>query len=117
MVALDPAQLVGLGGVLGAVARYLVTEAVDVEGLPLGTVLVNVLGSFVLGALTFAGAGDDLLLALGTGACGSFTTFSSFSVQTVELWAGGDRLRAFANAFGTLLAALGAVGFAWVVFG
>ncbi|WP_254543148.1 fluoride efflux transporter CrcB [Halomarina pelagica] len=117
MVALDPAQLVGLGGVLGAVARHLVSEAVDVEWFPLGTLAVNVLGSFALGLLAFGGWGNDVVLLLGTGACGSFTTFSSFSFQTVRLWEAGDRARSAVNALGNLAGALVALGLAWLVAG
>jgi CrcB protein len=76
---------------------------------------VNVIGSFVLGAATFAGPGPDTLLFVGTGACGSFTTFSSFSFDTVRLWETGDRVRAAAYAAANLLGALAAIGLAWLV--
>jgi CrcB protein len=115
MAPLDPAHLVGVGGALGALARYAVGEAIDREDLPLDTFAVNVLGSFLLGIVTFLGAGDDLALFVGTGACGAFTTFSSFSFETVRLFERGDRRLAIANAAGTLLAATGAVGAAWAV--
>lgn len=55
MVSVEPAHLVGTGGAIGALCRYYVGSAVDVEGFPLGTLTVNVLGSFVLGLVTFAG--------------------------------------------------------------
>jgi len=115
MVELDPGHVVGAGGTLGAVLRYLVTQRVDVTGLPAGTFTVNVVGSFVLGFVTFLGMDSQLLLFVGTGACGSFTTFSSFSFETVRLWEAGDRARAVANALGNLLGAVLAIGLAWVV--
>jgi CrcB protein len=105
MVALDPAHLVGTGGAVGALLRYLVTERIEGEEFPAGTLTVNVVGTFVLGVLTFAGAADEVVLLVGTGACGSFTTFSSFSFETVRLWEAGDRARAAMNAVGTLLLA------------
>jgi CrcB protein len=116
-LAVAPAHLVGAGGALGAVLRHLVAESLDVEGLPLGTVAVNVLGSFALGLLVFGGAGGDLVLFLGTGAAGSFTTYSSFSYQTVRLWETGERRRAAVNAVGTLVAAGGALAVAWLLVG
>jgi len=115
MVVLDPAQVVGTGGALGALLRHFVSERVDVEEFPLGTFTVNVLGSFALGLLTFSGVHGDLSLLLGTGACGSFTTFSSFSFETVRLWETGEEARATANALGNLAGAGVAIGLAWLL--
>lgn len=109
--------LVGLGGALGAVARYGVGELVEMDGLPIATFAVNVLGTFVLGLLTFAGADDEILLLVGTGACGAFTTFSSFSVGTVEAWERGDRWLAVGYALGTLIGAGVALLLAWLLVG
>lgn len=112
----DPA-LVATGGAVGAVARYLLGSAVDREEFPLGTLTVNVLGSFLLGLLVFHPVGGDALLLAGTGACGAFTTFSSFTVSTVQLWDRGDRGRAALFVAGNTVLAGGAVGFAAVVAG
>lgn len=117
MAPLDPAHLVGAGGTLGALLRHLVGELVEVERFPLGTLTVNVVGSFVLALVTFAGSGTDVVLFIGTGVCGSFTTFSSFSVQTVRLWEAGERFRAALNAVLNLIGALLAIGLAWLVVG
>jgi CrcB protein len=113
----NPTHLVAAGGVAGAILRHLVGQALESGSFPLGTLVVNVVGSFVLGAVTFLGAGDDVLLLVGTGACGSFTTFSSFSVAVVELWEEGDRLRSVVFAAANLGGALAAVGLAWVATG
>ena len=115
MVTVDPAQLVGAGGVVGALLRHAVTRRIDVEQFPTGVFAVNVLGSFALGLVTFAGAGNDVALFVGTGACGSFTTFSSFSFETVRLWETGARTRAVLHAGGTLVAAGVALSLAWGV--
>lgn len=115
MVSVEPAHLVGTGGAIGALCRHYLGTAVDVEGFPLGTLTVNVVGSFVLALVTFAGLDTELLLFVGTGACGSFTTFSSFSFDTVRLWDSGDRLKAGLNAAGNLVGALAAIGLAWGV--
>jgi CrcB protein len=112
-----PAHLVGLGGALGALARHAVGQVVDAGQYPWATFVVNVVGSFVLGLVTFAGTPSEVRLLVGTGACGSFTTFSSFAVETVQLWEAGDRLPAAVNAVGTLGAALLGVGGAWLLAG
>ena len=115
MVSVEPAHLVGTGGAIGALCRHYLGTAVDVEGFPLGTLTVNVVGSFVLALITFATLDTDLLLFLGTGACGSFTTFSSFSFDTVHLWEAGARAKAAVNATANLAGALAAIGLAWGV--
>lgn len=111
----SPATLVGLGGAAGALLRYATTRLLDVGALPYGTLVVNVVGSFVLGLLAFGGAGGEATLLVGVGACGSYTTFSSFAHDTVRLAEGGNPGRAATNALGTLLAALAAVGVAWLL--
>jgi CrcB protein len=115
VTALDPAQLVGLGGAIGAVLRYGVNRTVPGSEFPRATLFVNAVGSFVLAAVTFAGAGEPVLLTIGTGACGSFTTFSSFSFETVRLWENGQRRLAGFNAAGNLGAAGVSIGLAWLL--
>lgn len=104
------ALLVGVGGALGAISRYLVGLALGpVEGpVPFETLFVNVVGSFALGWVTFASAGDETLLFVGVGACGAFTTFSSFSVDTIRLAEEGPVLAA-GYALSTLLLSAGAL--------
>jgi len=111
---IPPAQLVGAGGAVGAVLRYLVGEVVPSERFPFGTLAVNV-GSFALGLVTFGAASTPVVLFVGVGICGSFTTYSSFSVETVRLWEDGNRLRAAIYAVGTFCLCLLAVGLAGVV--
>ncbi|MFB6138329.1 MAG: CrcB family protein [Halobacteriaceae archaeon] len=111
------AALVAAGGAGGAVARHLVARAVDAGRYPAGTVVVNVVGSFLLGLLVAGGAGGRLTLLLGTGACGAFTTFSSTSYEVLSLWDGGDRLLATLHAAGTLLGAFAGLALAWLLVG
>lgn len=113
MIEFDPAHVVGTGGAIGALLRYYISQLVDVEEFPTGTFTVNVLGSFALGFVTFLGADTTFLLLFGTGICGSFTTFSSFSFETVRMWETGERGRAIANASGNLIGAGVALGLAW----
>lgn len=100
--------LVGVGGVLGALARHLLGELL--AGDRRDTLAVNVLGSFTLGALTGVLAdGTTALLLFGTGFCGAFTTFSSFAFETVRLYEDGARREALGNATVNLVGALLAV--------
>ncbi|MDY6779394.1 MAG: fluoride efflux transporter CrcB [Halobacteria archaeon] len=115
----DPAYLVGTGGAVGAVLRHIVGEYVEKQvggegkaGFPFGTLTVNVVGSLVLGFVTFWGADvgtGSVTLLVGTGACGSFTTFSSFSFETFRLYETGATTRSAVNAFGNLALCLTAV--------
>lgn len=81
---------------------------------PTGTLLINVLGSLLLGVLTAAvlrkGWGDDWRLLAGTGFCGGFTTFSTTSVETVRLWQQRRIAAALVNTLGTAGACLVAAG-------
>lgn len=110
----NPTYLVGVGGILGAILRHLVDQAVEIESFPLGTLTVNVVGSFVLASVTFSQLGDEALLFVGTGVCGSFTTFSSFSVGVVQLWEKDRRLMSIGYAAVNLVGALVAIGVAWL---
>ena len=87
-----PLLYVMLGGALGSGARFLVGRAALAwlgAGFPWGTLAVNVLGGFLMGALYSltdrAGVAEGWRLFLGVGLLGGFTTFSAFSLDTVEL--------------------------------
>ena len=85
--------IIGLGGFLGSVARYVTTKFVDDKlspAFPYGTLTVNILGSFLLGivyiiALRKAGLTENGRLFLGVGFCGGFTTFSAFALENFSL--------------------------------
>lgn len=81
-------SLVALGGATGSVLRHLTVQAV---GSPLGTLLVNVAGSFAIGILfvTLAGRGALAPLFM-AGLLGGFTTFSAFSLDALKLWQAGQ---------------------------
>lgn len=92
--------LVGTGGFIGSVARYFVSK-LNVESglfsLPVGTLIVNVLGSFILGALIGmadrnAGLTFEWRLFLMVGLCGGFTTFSTFAGENLTLMHNGQFL-------------------------
>ena len=117
----EPAYLVGTGGAIGAVLRYLVANLIlwwrGPSTFPTSTLVVNVIGSFVLGLIVFGSAGTDAMLLVGVGICGAFTTYSSFSVQTVRLWEDGMRGYAVVNAISNLALSCLAVGVAWLLVG
>lgn len=110
---MNPFLLAAVGGVAGAVARYLVGESVEADTTD--TLVVNVLGSLLLGVVLAVPASDATVLTAGTGFCGAFTTFSSFAVEVVGLAEDGRHRRAALYATGTLLAALVATGLGAVV--
>lgn len=89
---------VGLGGFIGSILRYLIYQIVDKQWIthyPLSTFIVNILGSFILGILysyilkrgLFS---EEVYLLLAVGLCGSFTTFSTFSLDSLQLIQGGN---------------------------
>lgn len=86
---------VALGGAIGASARYGINIVIGrlVPGLPIGTLLVNIAGSFMMGLLTAVFAhrgGQQFAPLLLTGVLGGFTTFSAFSLDTLTLWERGQ---------------------------
>ncbi len=111
----EPAHIVGTGGAIGALLRHWVYLHASWEEFPAATLTVNVVGSFVFALAIFGGASESLVQLIGIGICGSFTTFSSFSVETVQLWERGDRRLAVVNAGVNLLVSLAAIGIAWVL--
>lgn len=96
---------IGCGGFLGAISRYLVSEwiyTVGGAGMPYGTLTVNIVGSFLLGITAQLIIAGNLLSStassfLGIGFLGAFTTFSTFSVQTLELLESGNPAKALLN--------------------
>ncbi len=107
--------LVGLGAAVGAVTRHAVGSFIDSTTFPWATLIVNTAGSFLLGIVLLGGLDSQIQLAVGVGFCGAFTTFSSFSFQTVTLWERGDRVGAVANAVGNLGFSLLGFGLAGVL--
>jgi CrcB protein len=102
-------------GAVGAPVRYLVDGFVGgrTEGaFPWGTFAINASGSLVLGLLTGLGLyhafPETPRLVLGTGFCGAYTTFSTFSFETVRLLEEGASSEAFRYALATLVAGAGA---------
>lgn len=112
--------LVMLGAGTGAVARWLTDRAVVARNdsvFPLGTFTVNVIGSFVLGVVVSATTTGSVYpywyALLGTGFCGGFTTFSTFSLDTYKLVRQGSGALAFRNVAASLAAGMAAAFAGW----
>ncbi len=92
--------IIGSGGFLGSIARYLVSQlnlTVTFHSVPVGTLLVNILGSFAIGFLTGIAEKSMILtpewrLFLMVGLCGGFTTFSAFANENLMLMHNGQFL-------------------------
>ncbi len=99
------ALAVGCGGFIGAVSRYLMTMLINrmsTGAFPVATLVINILGSFLIGLLTqvvpnLYPNNKRLLLFLTTGILGGFTTFSTFSLDTVNLYQNGNTIFAILN--------------------
>jgi CrcB protein len=118
MAMVMPYLLVGLGGFVGANARFVVARVVGAAfetTFPLGTFVINVSGSFLLGVLGTIVAqrvmpnSESMRLALGVGFLGAFTTFSTFEFETHALFDDGSWLTATTNMFASLFVGLLAV--------
>lgn len=96
---------IAIGGAIGSVLRYLTLSAVSA---PIGTLIVNVGGSLVMGVL-FVILSSRVHPLLMTGILGGFTTFSAFSLDTLKLWQGGQVLPALIYVCASVILSLIAV--------
>lgn len=110
---MGPWIAVALGGAIGSIARFWlagVITALTGPRFPWGTLLINILGSGIIGLVagtTLAperiAMHPDIRIFLMTGVCGGFTTFSAFSLQTLELMQTGDVIPAMAYAIASVI--------------
>ena len=115
--------LVAAGGAVGASARHLVAQAgarAFGGGFPLGTLVINVVGCFLMGALigvfdARGGGREGLRLFLAAGVLGGFTTFSAFSADFLELWERGEAITALGYVGASVILSLaGAAAGLWL---
>jgi fluoride exporter len=111
---MTPYLLIGLGGAIGAMLRFAMVSLVGFlpNGFPFGTLLVNILGSVAMGVLVGALAKwtpeyqEQIRLFVAVGIFGGFTTFSSFSLDTIVLIERGELLLAATYIIGSALLAI-----------
>jgi|TARA_R110002096_G_scaffold61468_3_gene152741 CrcB protein len=110
---------IAAGGSIGAVLRYVASSGVHLwlgRGFPYGTLLVNVLGSFIMGLLyelflQRISVSDEVRALLLVGILGAFTTFSTFSMETISLIEQGDLSKAVLNVLLSVILCLSAAWF------
>jgi CrcB protein len=108
---------VGCGGFIGAVSRYLVSiliNRINTSSFPVSTLIINILGSFLIGFVSqlfvqLYPGNKKLNLFLTTGILGGFTTFSTFSLETINLYQSGNTLFAIANVVFSIMFCLAGV--------
>jgi len=109
--------LVGLGGAVGAILRYGVTLLFNFLNWSsnLGTFLTNIIGSFAMGLLVGAFSQSPALLMATVGICGGFTTYSTFSMQSVTLLQEGKYALAALYVLGTVIACIAFAFFGYLL--
>ncbi len=102
--------LIGTGSFIGGIGRFLLSQVVQAkmaQPFPAGTLLVNIIGCFVIGSVF--GLGEKMhipaewRLFIMTGICGGFTTFSAFGLETINLLRDGQNLYAAAYVVSSML--------------
>jgi len=115
---MHPLLLIGIGGGAGSILRYILSTTVQTRlensSFPFGTLVVNILGCFTIGILSYLSDtrgvfGSEVRSFLFVGVLGGFTTFSTFSNETINLLRGGEVFAGSANAALHLFLGLGAV--------
>ena len=115
---------IAAGGAIGAVGRYAVMTAVSHllgAGFPYGTIMVNLIGSFVLGGLLeslkyFSAISNEMHVFLIVGVLGSFTTFSTFSMDVVVLMQRNEMFAASLYILGSNVVSIGGLFLAMILF-
>ena len=113
------ASVAGVGG-FGACARFLLDAAVSRRsgwGFPLGTLVINLSGAFVLGLLTGLALSGNALLIAGTATIGSYTTFSTWMLESQRLAEDGDVRAAAVNLVLSVVTGVGAAALGRLIGG
>ena len=116
--------LVGIGGAIGSILRYLI-GIIPIGGVtyfPVKTLFINVIGSFCIGlvtafALKYQSLNPNLVLMFKVGVCGGFTTFSTFSYETVMLFNEGRGMMAIIYIIASIILSIIFIYFAFELVG
>ncbi len=103
--------VIALGGAIGSILRYILGQAANMSSWMWGTWLANIIGSFLIGLFFVWGKGKwplPLYLMFTTGLLGGFTTFSTFSLETVQFMLQGQFLRGLLYTLSSVCIGLGA---------
>lgn len=105
--------IIGTGGALGAVLRYLTMVFIGTHSFPWATLSVNIIGSFILACLVeafahYAPVSNEIRLLLIVGVLGSYTTFSTFTLDSIALIEKGDYKAVLFYALGSVILSLSA---------
>jgi CrcB protein len=109
-----------VGAAVGAPARYLTDRAIQRRrpiDYPVGTLIVNLVASFVLGVLLglHQRVSADVLALIGTGICGALSTYSTFSYEVLRLYQRGRPAMAAITVAVTIVAGIGVAGAGWAI--
>ena len=108
--------MVGIGGFIGSVCRYLIglLPLETNSGFPIKTLVINVIGSFVISCIAILATRDKglnphVIVMLRVGVCGGFTTFSTFAYESAELMKNGHVMTAFAYVCVSIILGIAAI--------
>jgi len=104
--------LVAVGGAAGSLARYTLGKFISEKSkssFPIGTFIINITGALLLGIVSTIGVSDNMMLLLGDGFLGAYTTFSTFMYEGFNLFKEKEKLNAFIYILCSVI--LGLVGF------
>jgi len=100
--------MIGIGGFMGAVIRYLISKKLNsAEHLPLGTLIVNLVGALVIGIIFGLELSRMWTLLLASGFAGALTTFSTLNKELIELWQIGKKKKMLLYMFVTYCGGIG----------
>jgi CrcB protein len=113
----EPVLLVGIGGAAGSVLRFEISKVRPLGGIPLGTLLVNVMGILLFAIIVFTHAPPDIFYLAGVGGLGVFTTFSTFSYETFRMMENHDYYTMGVNILLSMGGSLAGVFLAYLIIG
>lgn len=108
--------LVGLGGACGSLLRFELSRLHPIRSIPVGTAIVNLLGSFIFACIFFSQSPGDIFYLIDVGILGGFTTFSTFTFETFRMFEEREYVVMVTNLLIHLLGSLGGVSLAYLVF-